>query len=344
MSFHPSASIDCHMQPMEIVMPLIQKKAEEDIEAHPQTITNSNSVTRSVGTRQRHNSGESSDSAGCLNYHKSSGQYVLRCPPSVGNDGNESRALWLTQVKTVAFYQALLGEFIGTMLLTLVCTSVGLPIASKSVPSLNGALAGGFMVATMIMAFGHISGAHVNPAVTVSFLVACQIDGLRAFCYVIMQLLGAVGASSILQFLAPAKAQANLGLTTITHDVTIPQAIAVEAIITFILCYTVHAICDVRREDIGGSKALAVGLAIIVGSLFGGPYTGGSMNPARSFGPATVMNSWENHWVYWIGPIIGGIIASIIYNYVLRRRPPIVIRSESQNKSSKRKGKAQRNT
>jgi MIP family channel proteins len=233
----------------------------------------------------------------------------------------------------MAFYQALLSEFIGTMLLTLICTSTGLPITNKSVPDLHGALVTGFVIATIVVGFGHISGAHINPAVTVSFLVSCEIDLIRALCYIGMQLLGAISGSSLLKFLAPPHAQGNLGLNTITKGVTISQAIIVESITTFMLCYTVHAICDKRREDIGGSKALAVGLSIIVGALFGGPYTGASMNPARSFGPAAVINSWENHWVYWVGPLTGSVVAAIMYTFILKQQPPIVVRTDSRPRS-----------
>ena len=238
-----------------------------------------------------------------------------------------------SQIKTRYFYQALLSEFIGTMILTLVCTSTGLPIASKSVPDLNGALVSGFIVATLVVGFGHASGAHINPAVTVSFLVVREIDLVRAFCYIGVQLLGAVSASGLVRSLAPESAHGNLGMTVITKGVSLTQAFVVEVIITFILCLTVHAICDKRRDDIGGSKALAVGLAVTVGCLFGGPYTGGSMNPARSFGPAIVMGSWENHWIYWIGPLTGSILAAILYAYILKQPKPAVVHRGSNDDS-----------
>lgn len=242
--------------------------------------------------------------------------------------------LCLSQIKTLAFYQALLAEFVGTMLLTLICTSTCLPIASKGIPDLHGALVTGLVIATMVVGFGHISGAHINPAVTVSFLVACEIDFVRAIFYVTMQLLGAITGSFVLRALAPANAQGNLGLNTVTDGVNLIQAVIIESVITFVLCYTVHAICDKRREDIGGSKALTVGLAAVVGCLFGGPYTGASMNPARSFGPATVMNTWKNHWVYWCGPLLGSVAAGIVYHYVLRPQQPIVVRSDSHSRSA----------
>jgi len=227
----------------------------------------------------------------------------------------------VSQMKTLAFYQALLSEFIGTMLLTLICTSTSLSFTSQSVPAINGALASGLIVNTIIVGFGHISGAHINPAVTVTFLVASEIDYFRALLYIGMQLLGAITASSLLRSVTPFQAQGNLGMTIIANGVSLPQAFIVEFMITFILCYTVHAICDKHRDDIGGSKALAVGFAVTLGCLFAGPYTGASMNPARSFGPATVMNSWENHWIYWFGPLSGSITAALIYTRILKKTP-----------------------
>jgi MIP family channel proteins len=327
MSFHPSPSIDCHTTPMEVQLPFIQEAMNN------QDYTRNNGIKSTVDDTTRSRS-PSNVGKLCCDYHTSSGQYIFRCPPSRFRKSlYADELLCISQIATTAFYQALFTEFLGTMLLTLICTSTGLPITNKSVPDLHGALVAGFVIATMVVGFGHISGAHINPAVTVSFLVACEIDIIRALCYIGMQLLGAISGSCILKFLAPSHSEGNLGVNTITEGVTTFQAVIVEFIITFILCYTVHAICDKQREDIGGSKALAVGLAIIVGCLFGGPYTGASMNPARSFGPATVMNSWKNHWVYWLGPLTGSIVAAIMYTYVLKQQPPIVVRTDSRRRS-----------
>ena len=327
MSFHPSPSIDCHMTPMEIAMPFIAES--EQNQGLENKLVTQRSVPRSLANHSRRTSHSSEGKNGCFSYKESTGQYVVRCPPGRSKVPSENSMLCLTQIGTLAFYQALLAEFIGTMLLTLVATCVGIPVASKSIPDLHGALAAGFTLSTLILAFGHISGAHLNPAVTTTFFVARQIDIVRAFCYICIQMLGGVSGSFILMWLAPDLVQGTLGLNTITPGISIPKAITVEAIITFFLCYTVHAICDTQREDIGGSKALAVGLSITVGSLFGGPFTGASMNPARSFGPAVVTSMWKNHWVYWVGPMLGSVIAAILYTIILKKRPPIVVRSSS---------------
>jgi MIP family channel proteins len=327
MPFHPSPSIDSHTTPMEVQFPFIQEVMDREY------YKNKNGGTPQIEEEPRPRS-SSTVTRCCCDYHNPSGQYIFRCPPKCSHTSAWTANLFcISQITTLAFYQALLSEFIGTMLLTLICTSTGLSISSKPIPDLHGALVAGFVISTIIVGFGHISGAHINPAVTISFLVSCEIDILRAPCYIGMQLLGAATGSYLLRSLVPLSAQGKLGMTTITEGVTIPQAVIVEFIITFMLCYTVHAICDKQRQDIGGSKALAVGLAVVVGGLFGGPYTGASMNPARSFGPAAVMNSWENHWVYWFGPLTGSIVAAIIYKYVLRHHPPIVVRTDSRSRT-----------
>ena len=287
MNLPPTSSTDSDPISIELASPLIQKS---------ENVLNPSKNTNIEPNRNIH-------------------QYLQN---SLNKTKSSEKLLCLSQLGTITFYQALFSELIGTMLLTLVCTSTGLPVASKPIPDLYGALAAGCIIILIIIGFGHISGAHVNPAVTITFLVTCEIDIMRALCYISMQLLGAASASSLLRFLAPSFAQGNLGMTMITKDVTIIQAIIVEAIITFVLCYTIHAICDKKRDDIGGLKAVAVGLAVTVGCLFGGSYTGASMNPARSFGPAITMNSWENHWVYWLGPLTGSIFAGIIYGYLLK--------------------------
>ncbi|CAF0990199.1 unnamed protein product [Rotaria sp. Silwood1] len=304
--FVPSASIDSHSMPMEVQIPLLESSSNikgssqhNDLKSHA---NNTNKTGFSSGDE------------------KISDQRMARSSTNGSKTLKLSDKLFaVAQLQTLGFYQALLSEFIGTMLLVIIGSSVGIPVASTPpVPALHGALASGFIVATIIVGFGHTSGAHINPAVTVSFLAVCEIDFLRAFCYIGMQLLGASCGSILVKLLVSPGVQSNLGMTTITTGVSITQACVVEFIITFILCYTVHAICDKRRDDIGGSKALAVGLAVVVGCLFGGPYTGGSMNPARSFGPATVMNTWENHWVYWFGPLTGSIASALVYTHILK--------------------------
>nr|XP_045587367.1 aquaporin AQPAe.a-like isoform X2 [Procambarus clarkii] len=110
----------------------------------------------------------------------------------------------------------------------------------------------------------------------------------------------------------------NLGMTVVSSNVSVGQALGVELIITFILVLVVFGATDERRNDLKGSAPLAIGLSITACHLMAVPVTGASMNPARTFGPAVVTGIWENHWVYWAGPILGGMLAAVIYSYVFR--------------------------
>jgi glycerol uptake facilitator-like aquaporin len=114
--------------------------------------------------------------------------------------------------------------------------------------------------------------------------------------YVAAQLIGASAGAITLQNLVPAQAQGNLSVTAIHSDITIGQAFGIELIITFILVITIFSCVDSRRSDLLGSFPLQIGFAVVIGGLFGGRFTGGSMNPARSFGPALVTGIWKDHW------------------------------------------------
>ncbi|UJR21086.1 hypothetical protein I4U23_024186 [Adineta vaga] len=296
--FIPSPSVDSYTRPMDIEIPLIDSDNNTNNLTKP-------TYSKTVGRLKSNNINSASDSQ--VKAQKEKDVSLL------------DKLFPLSQLKHVEFYQALFSEYIGTFILVLVATSAGLPIASAHVPDLNGALASGLIVATIIVCFGHISGAHINPAITVTFVVANEIDLYRALAYIGMQLLGATSASALLRSITPEHARGNLGMTIINKDITLSQAFIVEFLITFVLCYTVLAICDRQRDDIGGSKALAAGFAVTVGCLFGGPFTGAAMNPARAFAPAAIMDSWENHWIYWFGPLTGSIVAALIYTRVLQR-------------------------
>lgn len=169
---------------------------------------------------------------------------------------------------------------------------------------------------------GHISGGHLNPAVTIAFLFTGKINPLLAILYVGSQMLGGMSGAAFLQNLVPSEKGGNLSVTEVHPDINLAQAFGVEAIITFILVFTIFSCVDSSRKDLGGSFPLQIGLAVVVGGLFGGIFTGGSMNPARSFGPALITGNWTNHWIYWVGPITGAILAGTIYTFILRLKCP----------------------
>lgn len=211
-------------------------------------------------------------------------------------------------------------EFVGVFALVFIG---GGAIMSAAIANVNGlliaALAHGLILALMVTATMRISG-HLNPAVTIGFLVTRRIGPVMAVIYLIAQLLGALIASYALKGLFPVAAVAatRLGGQFVTGDVSTFQAIALEAIATFFLVFVVFGTAvDPHAPKVGG---FAIGLTVSADILAIGSRTGGSMNPARSFGPAVVTGVFEGQMIYWIGPILGGIAAALLYDGLFLRR------------------------
>jgi MIP family channel proteins len=215
-------------------------------------------------------------------------------------------------------------EFVGVFALTFI--GGGAIIASKAVPGvglLDVALAHGIALAIMVSATMRISG-HINPAVTLGFLVTRRIEPMMAGVYIVAQLLGAVVAALALKMLFPPdQFMAVHGtIQEVAGNVTSGQAVALEAICTFFLTFVVFGTAvDPQSPKIGG---LAIGATITAGILAIGPLTGGSMNPARSFGPAFVTGNYYGQFIYWVGPILGSVCAALLYDMVFlpRSREP----------------------
>jgi MIP family channel proteins len=176
----------------------------------------------------------------------------------------------------------------------------------------NIAFAHGLILALMVTATMRISG-HLNPAVTAGFLVTRRIEPMMAVVYWIAQISGAIIAAYALKALYPPMLATSLklGAQSISADINMIQAISLEAIATFFLVFVVFGTAvDPRGPKVGG---FAIGLTVTAGILAIGPLTGGSMNPARSFGPAIVAHVFEGQTAYWIGPLLGGIVAALLY-------------------------------
>jgi MIP family channel proteins len=217
------------------------------------------------------------------------------------------------RVKTI--WQQGIAEFFGT--LALVFIAAGSVVVSGAVGGVVGvAIAQGLVLAIMVTNLGHISGAHFNPAVTVGVWVAGKIETVRAGWYVVFQLAGAAAGAGLLRLSIPERIWRGtfLGATTVSHQVTTSgRAVLLEAVLTFFLVFTVFA---TAIDDRGAFKSIAgfgIGLVLAFDILVGGPLTGGSMNPARTFGPALVAGHWTDFWVYVAGPLSGGIIAAAVY-------------------------------
>ncbi|XP_035526539.1 aquaporin-4-like isoform X2 [Morone saxatilis] len=222
---------------------------------------------------------------------------------------------------TKDFWRAVSGEYLATLIFVLLSlgSTINWAAGEEKPPPADLVLISlcfGLSIATMVQCFGHISGGHINPAVTAAMVVTRKLSLAKALFYVVAQCLGAITGAGILYFVTPAAVRGALGVTTVNSKISVGHGLLVELLITFELVFTVFATCDTKRTDLGGSAGLAIGFAVAIGHLFAIPYTGASMNPARSFGPAVVTLNFENHWVYWLGPVLGAILAAGLYEYL----------------------------
>lgn len=217
--------------------------------------------------------------------------------------------------------QQAVAEVIGTLALVFVGAGAGVIAGTGAGAGLLGvALAHALVLAVMISAFGHISGGHFNPAVTISVWVAGKIETLRAAVYIVAQLVGAVAGAGLLRWVMPEQFWRNAHLgATLLDNITPGRAVLLEGILTFFLVITVFAVAIDDRGVFKSVAGLPIGLVLGFDILVGGPLTGASMNPARSFGPALVGGTWTDFWVYVVGPVIGGLIAASVYMFVFLR-------------------------
>ena len=216
--------------------------------------------------------------------------------------------------------KAVLSEFVGTFALIFIgAGSIVANTLTQGAVGITGiALAHGLTIAVMVSAVGHISGGHFNPAVTVGFLATRRISAAMAAMYIGAQLLGAVVAGYTLKVIVPPEiaVASNLGATTLHPQIGIAAGLLTEAVLTFLLVFVIFGTA-VHPQGPRGVAGFAIGMTVALDVLMGGPWTGASMNPARTLGPASATFLWENHWVYWIGPMLGGTVAAGFYHFVL---------------------------
>jgi len=219
--------------------------------------------------------------------------------------------------------RALIAEFIGTF--GLIFMGAGAIIVDAHTGGKVGivgiALAHGLAIFLGVSFSAHLSGGHLNPAVTAGFMVTKRITPNAGLAYIAAQLLGGIAAAVILKAVMPLGAAGRTGLGTPVpaQGVGPGQALLVELILTFFLVFVIFG----TAVDPRGPKAifpLCIGMTITMDILAGGPLTGASMNPARSFGPALLAGIWIDHWVYWLGPILGGAVAAWLYDNLLMEK------------------------
>lgn len=219
--------------------------------------------------------------------------------------------------------QRLVAEFVGT--LTLVFVAAGAIIAADRGGAGAGlvtiAIAYGLAVATMVSALGHVSG-HFNPAVTIGIWIAQRIKTSDAVAYVGAQLVGATAGALLLRaaFRKEIWQLSNLGTPTVNAtQISNGQAVLIEAILAFFLVWVVFGTMVDREGKSGAIAGLTIGLVVVMDAMMGYPFTGSALNPARHFGPAVISGTWDGWWVYWIGPVAGGIVAAAVYDGVILR-------------------------
>ncbi len=224
--------------------------------------------------------------------------------------------------------QKLTAEFVGTF--ALIFFGVGSICADQFLRSTNQgslgllgiALAHGLAIGIMVTAVGHISGGHLNPAVTIGFWVTRRLGTIETLLYWLAQLAGAAAAAYLLRAIIPEETwrMVGLGKPELARDFTVPSAMILEGVMTFFLVFVVFATAADERGAFGKIAGFAIGLTVTMDILMGGPLTGAAMNPARAFGPALATQHWGNHGVYWVGPLAGGVLAGWLYDSLFLRK------------------------
>jgi aquaporin Z len=231
--------------------------------------------------------------------------------------------------------QRLIAEVVGTF--TLIFIGAGSIVALNAIGLITGefgpsvlsggglvtvALAHGLAIAVMVSAVGHVSGGHFNPAVTIAAWVTRRIATGATLAYIGAQLVGATLGALALRVMLPGDAwtDVSLGTPLVNPILADWQAIAIEAVLTFLLVWVVFATALDPEGSFGKIAGLGIGFTITMDIMMGGPFTGAAMNPARSFGPAIVSGELTGMWVYVLGPIIGGTLAALLYDLGILRR------------------------
>ena len=205
----------------------------------------------------------------------------------------------------------LVAEFIGTFALIFIGAGA---VAIGQGGLVGVALAHGLVIVTFAYAYGHISGTHINPAVTLGLLIAGEIEFVAAIGYWVVQFLGGILGAVVLNAVLPEAG--DLGVTILGEGVSATQGLIVEIVLTFFLVNTIFNTAVSGKA--GNFAGLAIGLTLVLCILMGGPLTRASLNPARTLGPAIVSGNYADIWLYFVGPFVGAILAALLYIGVLK--------------------------
>lgn len=223
--------------------------------------------------------------------------------------------------------EKLTAEFVGALALIFVGGGAIIAAATGASNLVGIALANGLVIAVMVSAVGHVSGAHFNPAVTIAAFFTQKIKGSDTVGYIFAQLAGGVAGALLLRVAMGERIVDALkyGVPEVASggqlQISNGQAVLIEAILTFFLVWVIFATAMDPEGSFNKIAGLAIGFTITFGMLFGTPFTGAAMNPARHFGPALAGGLWDDWWVYWVGPVAGGIVAAVVYDSLIIKRP-----------------------
>ncbi len=253
-----------------------------------------------------------------------------RSAPQVGHagDGRISPKQGEAGVEIPQIAKQSIAEAFGAFVLLVIgAGSILTATAMSDVNLLVIAFAHGLAIFIGVSAVGHVSGGHFNPAVTFGFLITGNIAPLTAVAYWGSQLLGAVigvlllsvifSGSESVSVMGYAAEATNLGVPALHGDISVPIGILIEAAMTFILVFVIFQVA-VDEKGPSTIAPLAIGMTITLTALMSGPLTGAALNPARAFGPALISGYWTDHYVYWIGPLLGGGIGALVAAYVMQ--------------------------
>jgi MIP family channel proteins len=211
-----------------------------------------------------------------------------------------------------------LAEMVGAFALVFAgCGAIVIDVTSHGqITHVGIAVSFGLVIGVMVYATGHISGAHLNPAVTLAFALTRHFPIARVPLYWVSQLLGAFVAALVLRWLFGDVA--HLGATLPAGSDA--QSFGLEIVLTFFLMFVIMAVATDDRA-VGEAAALAIGGTVLLDAMVGGPISGASMNPARSFGPALAAWTWPHLWIYIVGPAIGAVAGAFTYELARGERP-----------------------
>ena len=206
-----------------------------------------------------------------------------------------------------------IAEGVGTMLLTLVACGIAV---TSGVDLVATALAFGLVIVAAAYSIGNVSGCHINPAVSIALTVAGKMEVKECIRYIIAQIVGAFVGSLLLALVLGGFS--SLGANGLVGDTTMWIALVVEVILTFIFTTTILGVTD--KKENGHVTGIVIGLTLVLVHLFGLPFTGTSVNPARSLAPAVLQggSALSNVWIFIVAPIVGAILAGLFYRYVLK--------------------------